>query len=196
MKFLNLNIKYAGRIILTWTFFNLLLNVVGLLVTKLLNKAEYSPLVSITKEFIIPIIIQTVLFSVCLIAAYKWLKNKRFIPYIFVAFQFLVFHIIFFLNLKVNHGIHFVSTFNNLGVRYLSNCGEYLVDILYLYFPINGSFENGLFMPDNAGTFYIHWILLNIVYYFALTWISVKVAKLIFKDKTKPETNNLVEAEG
>jgi hypothetical protein len=56
---------------------------------------------------------------------------------------------------------------------------------LYLYFPINGNFDNGVFQPDNLGTFYIHWILLNIVYYFGLTWISLKAAKINFKKKSK-----------
>ena len=78
--------------------------------------------------------------------------------------------------------MHFESTFNNIGMMYLSNSGQYLVDILYLYFPINGVFENGLFRPDNLGTFYIHWILLNIVYYIALTWMSLRVAKFFFEN--------------
>ena len=79
--------------------------------------------------------------------------------------------------------MHFETTFNNIGLKYLSNTGQYLIDILYLYFPINGNFENGLFQPDNLGTFYIHWILLNIVYYLGLTWISIQVARFFFENK-------------
>jgi len=33
------------------------------------------------------------------------------------------------------------------------------------------------------GTFYIHWILLNIVYFIALTWISLRVAKFFFENR-------------
>jgi hypothetical protein len=92
--------------------------------------------------------------------------------------------------LKINNGFHFVTTFNNLGLKYLSLCGQYLIDILYLYFPINGNFENNLFMPANLGTFYIHWILLNLVYYFALTCITIITVKYLFVKKIKIKKYN------
>jgi hypothetical protein len=189
MKVSKPEIRYLGQLILTWTIINLLLNLIGLFIAKLLSGVEYSNINNIKIEFILPLVIQSFLFSACLMAAYQFLKNRKYVDYIFVAFQFVVFHLIFFLNLRIHQGIHFESTFNNIGMRYLSNTGQYLVDILYLYFPINGNFENGLFKPDNLGTFYIHWILLNIVYYFALTWISIKVARFFFK--IKPEVHSV-----
>jgi hypothetical protein len=199
MKVLKSDFKYLARLILTWTFLNLILNLLGLFMTKHLNKAEYTPLDNVTKEFIIPLIVQVALFSLCLFVAWKWMKERKFVPYLFAAFQFVIFHLIFFLNLKVHQGIHFESTFNNIGLKYLSNSGQYLIDILYLYFPINGNFDNGLFMPEKLGTFYIHWILLNIVYYIALTWITLQVSRLLFerKDKiqAKPEENELSESQ-
>jgi len=183
MKVSKPEIKYLSQTILTWTFLNLSLNMIGLFITKRLNEAEFSYIDSIKNEFVVPLVIQTLIFGICLTAACMFLANKKFKEYLFVAFQFVVFHIIFFLNLKIHHGMHFESTFNNIGMRYLSNSGQYLVDILYLYFPINGMFENGLFRPDNLGTFYIHWILLNIVYFIALTWISLRVAKFFFENR-------------
>jgi len=188
MKVSKPEIKYLSQTILTWTFINLLLNMIGLFITKQLNEADFSKIDSIKNEFVIPLVIQSLIFGICLTAACMLLANKRFKEYLFVAFQFVVFHFIFFLNLKIHNGVHFESTFHNIGMRYLSNCGQYLVDILYLYFPINGVFENGLFRPDNLGTFYIHWILLNIVYYIALTWISLQIVKLFLKitKKVKP----------
>ena len=187
MKVSKPEIKYLSQTILTWTFLNLSLNMIGLFITKRLNEAEYSKIDSIKNEFIIPLVIQSLIFGICLTAACMLLTNKRFKEYLFVAFQFVVFHIIFFLNLKIHHGMHFESTFSNIGMRYLSNSGQYLVDILYLYFPINGIFENGLFRPDNLGTFYIHWILLNILYYIGLTWMSLKVAKFFFENRKEAE---------
>ena len=183
MKVTKPEIKYLGQLIFTWTFLYLSLNMIGLFITKLLNGAEFSYIDSVRNEFVIPLIIQTLLFGICLTAGYLLLKRKKYTAYIFVAFQFIVFHIIFFLNLKIHHGMHFETTFNNIGLKYLSNTGQYLIDILYLYFPINGNFENGLFQPDNLGTFYIHWILLNIVYYLGLTWISIQVARFFFENK-------------
>jgi len=185
MKVSTSEIKSLVRTILSWTFLNISLNMIGLFITKLLNNAEFTYFESITNEFVKPLIVQSLLFSICLTVAFAFLKNKKYVPFVFVAFQFLVFHVIFFLNLKINHGLHFESTFTNPGLSYLSYCGQYLVDILYLFFPISGIFENGLFKPDNIGTFYIHWILLNIVYYFALTWLSLKVANFFFENKTE-----------
>lgn len=179
MKVSKPDIKYVSQLIITWTFLNLSFNMIGLFITKLLNKAEFSYIDNIKVEFVIPLVIQSLLFGVCLTAAFMWIKNRKYVDYAFVAFQFIMFHFIFFLNLKIHHGLHFESTYTNIGLRYLSNCGQYLVDILYLYFPINGIFENGLFKPDHLGNFYIHWILLNIVYYFALTWMSIKVTKYL-----------------
>ena len=188
MKIYKLEIKYLVRIIIIWTILNLALNAIGLFITKLLNQAEFTHFVSVANEFVKPLIIQSMLFAICLTVAYAFMKNKKYVPYIFVAFQFVIFHIIFFINLKIHHGLHFESTFSNPGLSYLSYSGQYLIDILYLYFPINGNFDNGIFQPDNLGTFYIHWILLNIVYYIGLTWISLKVAKFNFKKKSKTLT--------
>lgn len=197
MKISKLDIKYLVQMIFTWTFLNLALNMIGLFITKLLNRSEYSYMNSIKNEFVIPLVFQTVLFTICFAVAVLWIRNKKFVPYIFVAFQLVVFHIIFFLNMKINPVIHFETTYSNLGLRYLSNSGQYLIDILYLYFPIDGYFENGLFVPQNIGKFYVHWILLTLVYYFALTWISVKVSNFFFnsnpKIQAKPEVENGTE---
>ncbi|HJV78563.1 MAG TPA: hypothetical protein VJ602_09280 [Paludibacter sp.] len=193
MKISKQETKYLGQLILTWTLINLAFNVFGLFITKLLNELEFAHIENIANEFIRPLAIQSFLFSICLSGGYLVLKNKRIAFYTFGGFQFLIFHIIFVLNLKIHHGIHFESTFNNAGMVYLSYCGQYLVDILYIYFPVNGNFENGAFMPSNIGTFYIHWILLNIIYYFAITWISIKVTKFFFGSKTEIKTKSQIE---
>lgn len=187
MKVSKPEFKYLGQSILTWTFLNLSLNMIGLFITKLLNEAEFSYIENIKNEFVMPMVIQSLLFGVCITAATIWLKEKKYKDYIFVAFQIIVFHIIFFLNLRIHHGMHFETTFNNIGLRYLSYSGQYFIDILYLYFPINGNFEFGLFQPDNLATFYIHWIFLNIAYYIGLTWLSIKVAGFFFDNEKEEE---------
>ncbi len=199
MKISKQETKYLGQIILTWTLINLAFNIFGLFITKLLNELEFAHIENIANEFIKPLAIQSFLFIICLSGAYLVLKYKKIALYAFGGFQFLIFHIIFVLNLKIHHGIHFESTFNNAGMVYLSYCGQYLVDILYIYFPVNGNFENGAFMPSNIGTFYIHWILLDIIYYFAITWISIKVTKFFFGSnaeiQTKPQIENPADQE-
>ena len=183
MKIAKSDIGFILKLILIWAFANLTLNMFGLWFTKLLNPVEFSYLDSIKYEFVKPLLIQLLLFSVSTTIAYLFLKNKKLALYGFVALQFIAFHVIFFLNVKIHHGMHFATTFNNHGLQYLSFCGQYLVDILYLYFPINGNFENGLFVPDNIATFYIHWILLNIIYYAGLTWLSIRLLKYFSEDK-------------
>lgn len=183
MKIQKFEIKYLSQLIITWTFINLSLNMLGLLITKLLNEAEYTYIDNITNEFIKPLAIQSLAFGVCVSIAFLVLKNKKIAQFAFILVQFVVFHIIFILNLKIHHGLHFQSTFNNNGLLYLSYCGQYLIDVLYLYFPINGNFDNGLFLPSNIGTFYLHWIFLNLAYYAGLTWISIKAAKYFLDSK-------------
>ena len=80
MKISKLDLKYLVQMIFTWTFLNLALNMIGLFITKLLNKTEYSYLNSIKNEFVIPLVIQTVLFTICLAAAVLWIRNKKFVP--------------------------------------------------------------------------------------------------------------------
>ena len=188
MKITKKEMQYLGKTLLTWTFVDLTVNLLGLWFTKLLNKAENVYPENIFYEFVKPILIQSALFGICITIAFMFLKNKKLAHYTFVVFQFVVFHIIFFLNLRIHQGIHFESTFNNPGIIYLSYSGQYLIDILYLYFPINGNFKYGMFMPDNIGTFYLHWILLNILYYFGITWVTIKTVKLLFNDKLEQES--------
>lgn len=187
MKLNKSEITYLVQIIGIWAFINLIFNMFGLWFTKLLNPEEFSYLDSVGREFVKPLVIQLLIFAICSTATYVFLKKKKLAFYSFVAVQFVVFHVIFLLNFKFNNGMHFASTFANPGIQYLSYCGQYLVDVLYLYFPINGNFDNGMFAPTNIGTFYIHWIILNIVYYLFLTWISIITTKYFFE--TKVEVN-------
>lgn len=185
MKILKSEIKYLITTILTWAFINFIANILGMWLTKLLNKTAFSYPENVLNEFIAPILIQSLLFGICTSVAYIFLKKKNLAFYIYVVFQFVAFHIIFAINSGFHNGIFFQSTFDDPGIIYLSYCGSYLIDILYLYFPINGFFENGVFMPTNVGTFYVHWFLLPLIYFLVITWISVSILKLVFKDNTK-----------
>ena len=177
-------ISYLVKTILTFTFINYAANLFGLWITKALNEAVYEFPENILNEFALPILIQSLMFGICFGVTYYFLKKKSLAQFAFAAFQFVVFHIIFFLNLKINHGLHFVSSFGNIGLKYLTYCGQYLVDVLYLYFPVNGNFLGGVFAPDKLGTFYIHWILLNILYYAAIGWLAVVASKHFFNETT------------
>lgn len=190
MQISKLEFKPFIQVVLTWTFINFAANLIGLWVTKLLNEAAYEYPENVFNEFAKPVLVQSLLFGICFALALMFLKKKNIAHYAFAAFQLIVFHLIFFFSLKINHGLHFVSSFNNIGLKYLSYFGQYLIDTLYLYFPVNGNFQNGTFAPDNLGTFYIHWIFLNIGYYFAISWLSIKTAKYFLGTKTVFETDS------
>lgn len=170
---------------LSFTFINYAANLFGLWISKMLNEAAYEYPENLWNEFIFPILIQSIIFGICFSIAHYFFKKKTLAQYAMCGFQFVVFHIIFILNLKISHGLHFVSSFGNFGLKYLTYFGQYLTDILYLYFPINGNFQAGVFAPEKIGTFYIHWILLNLVYYAAIGWLSVATANHFFNDTPK-----------
>ena len=100
MKISKSEIWYLIQLLLTWTFINLTLNMFGLWFTKLLNPEEFVYLDSIRYEFVKPLVIQSVIFGVCTAIAYLFMKKKKTALYCFVAFQFLVFQVVFFLNIK------------------------------------------------------------------------------------------------
>lgn len=195
MKISKPKISYLIRLVLIWTYFNFAANLLGLLITKFLTKNEYAYPGNIFNEFFGPILFQSLLFGLCFSITFWFTEKKNLALYIFVAIQFLVFHIILLMNLAIHNGLHFISSFDDPGLRYLSYCGQYLIDILYLYFPIGGYFDNGKFLTDNVGNFYIHWILLVLVYYLVITWVSSRTDKLLFGKgekirKIQPETEN------
>lgn len=168
---------------LYWAFINLTLNLIGLWIAKLLNQTLYEYPDNVLFEFFAPILVQSLVFGLFFGLATSFFKKHRLSKFAFVAVQFVVFHLIFIFNLRFSHGIHFVTSYHNIGLKYLSYFGQYFTDILYLYFPITGNFQNGIFAPDNLGTFYIHWILLNLIYYFGISWLSVKAYTLFSSKK-------------
>jgi hypothetical protein len=190
MKILKSEIKYLFFLILTFAIINMLTNLLGLWIAKLLKANDLAHLDSILKEFVRPIGIQTLLFAIATSASFLFLKNKNLALYAFAAFQTIVFHIIFFANIKFSHGMHFITSMKGVGIKYLSYNGQYFTDLLCLRFPMKGTFDENVFLPFNIGAFYIHWILLNIVYYLAIAWLSIKLVNLItIKGK---ESNQLV----
>ena len=185
MNLSKLELKRILLITTCWTVLNFIANTIGLWIPKIFIKSAYVPLQSLFVEFIQPVFVQSIFFGVCFAIGRIYLKNKNLSKYIFAAFQFVVFHVIFLLNLKFQDGIHFSTTFKSFGLRYLSYFGQYLTDILYVRFPIDGYYLNGAFAPSNLGTFYIHWIFMNILYYLAISWLAVFVAnKIILKESS------------
>lgn len=187
--------------IAAWVFLNFTFNLLGLWFSKLLDKAGFNYLQSISNEFVKPLIIQSGIFIVIYIIAYAFLKNRKITVYIFTLFQFLIFHVIFIINLNSSHMLHFETSLDDWGLEYLSNMGQYFVDILYIYLPLEGIFQNGSFIPRNTGVFYLEWIFLVLIYFGAITWLSTKAVQFFFASKsnaiksveTEPKIETVVE---
>ena len=123
MKITKTDISYLVQNIFVWLFINFSFNLLGLWISKLLDKAGFNYLQSITNEFVKPLLIQSAVFIIIFILAYVFLKNRKITLYIFTLFQVLAFHIIFVINLSTNHMIHFETTLDDWGLEYLSNMG-------------------------------------------------------------------------
>lgn len=188
MKITKTDINYLIKNIFTWIFLNFSFNLIGLWFSKLLDRAGFNYLQSISNEFVKPILIQSGVFVIIFIIAYAFLKNRKITIYIFTLFQLLVFHIIFLINLNSTHMIHFETTLDDWGLQYLSNMGQYFVDILYIYLPLEGIFKNGSFIPRNTGVFYLEWIFLVLIYFGAISWLTKKSVQFFFHHKNRAES--------
>jgi len=184
MKITKSEIKYPGLLILVFSILNILTNFLGLWIAKLLKANDLAHLDSFFKEFVRPIGIQMLLFALVTSAVFLFFRRRKFVFYAFAVIQTVVFHIIFFLNVSTAHSIHFITSINGVGIKYLSFFGQYLIDLLYLRFPLKGTFDETVFLPFNIGTFYIHWILLNLIYYFVITWLAIILTNTFTKKRT------------
>lgn len=173
------DINYLIKNILTWTFLNFSFNLIGLWISKLIDKEGFNYIANISNEFVQPLLIQAFLFAIIFSIAYVFLNNRKLTIYVFVLIQVIVFHLIFVLNLKTTNMIHFETLLDDSGLKYLSNMGQYLVDILYIYVPLEGIFKNNVFIPKNTGLFYLQWIFLVLLYFAFVSYLTPKVINFI-----------------
>ncbi len=186
-------IYHIGNRLFFWTMLNFSLNLFGLWFSKILLKENFIFLESVRNEFIIPLVIQSVLFGICFGIAYFILKNKKISWLAFGAFQFLALHIAFLSGLKFVGGIHFETTISHLGLRYLGYQGQYLIDFLFISKPLDGNFENGIFKPENSFLFYTIWVFSISLYFVGISWVSEKISEFFGFEKIKKENKNKTE---
>jgi len=160
---------------------NFSLNLFGLWFSKLILKENFIFLESIKNEFVIPIILQSLIFGLCYGIAYILLKNNKLKWLAFGAYQLIALNIAFLSGLKFSGGIHFESTISHLGLRYLGFNGQYLVDFIFTNKPLNGDFENGIFKPESTALFYLIWVFAVNVYFVIISWLNEQLA-LFFGD--------------
>lgn len=168
-----------------FTVLNFSLNLVGLWFNKLITKENFLYPDSISNEFVIPIIIQSIVFGLSFAAATILLKNKKFTLLAFAAVQFVLLHLAFITGLKFTGGVHFETLINHVGLRYLSYNGQYLVEVLFTNKPLNGNFENGVFAPLSTLQLYFQWIISILIYYISISWLNEKISSFFSVNKSK-----------
>ena len=168
-----------------FTVLNFSLNLVGLWFNKLITKENFLYPESISNEFVIPIIIQSIVFGLSFAAATIFLKNKKFTWLAFAAVQLVLLHLAFIMGLKFTGGMHFETLINHSGLRYLSYNGQYLVEVLFTNKPLNGNFENGVFAPLSTLQLYFQWIISILIYYISLSWLNEKISSFFSVNKSK-----------
>ncbi len=174
--------------IFVFAYLDFALNLIGLFINKIISKNEFIYIQQISSELLKPVFIQTVVFALCLILAYLFFKRKTITYYAFTIVQTVIFHIIFAANLRSHNGLIFGCQLKNQGLQCLSNNGQYLTDLMSLFKPLNGNFDGGLFIPASAGLFYVEWILLVLIYFAVLTWLTKIVSNFLFDKSTDNQT--------
>jgi hypothetical protein len=185
-------IYHIGNRLFFWTLINFSFNLFGLWFSKIILKENFIFPESIQNEFIIPILIQSLLFGVCFGTAFIFLKNKKFSWLAFGVVQFFALHIAFFSGIKFVGGLHFETSIAHVGLRYLSYQGQYLIDFIFTNKPLSGNFDNGLFKPDSTSLFYLIWVFSISAYYLVISWFNEQLVLFFTSNKTKNEVNNEV----
>jgi len=187
MKLTGKDFVNIARISMVWLLLNIFLNIAGLFISKTFGEESFTFFNSILSEFSRPLFYQFLSFVAITIVA-EWLLSKfKLRNYLFPALQFVVFNLIFLFGLKFSGGIHFESSFSSLGIKYMGNFGQYLVDTFYLIYPAPGNYDNGIFAPYSTGMFYLHWVILYSAYYFMLSWLTGVTDKFFFGVADKKE---------
>lgn len=172
-----------------WSFLNIFFNILGLFINKIAAGVDFIFLNNIYLEFVLPILVQNIAFLFCILFGILFISKTKWIPYLFPGLQFLVFHIIFFSNLHFKNGLHFVAKFDGFSVKYLGYFGQHLVDTITLSISLNGSFNSGVFAPDNLGAFYFCFIFLILLYYILLTTFSALTVNFFSPIKYDKDAN-------
>jgi hypothetical protein len=169
---INKDIKYVGGTIVIWGTVNLFLNLFGLWTVEQLADTAYPTDIFWHLKYIL---FQLIVFSVLLTVCYLLTKRKRLSMYSFGLFQVFIFHFIFFTNLTRENGkLQFWAETSSWDYTYLEANGQDLVDIVNVLYPMQGLFDEGMFIPDSLFRFYSVWIFLTLVYFFIITWVTEK----------------------
>lgn len=173
-----LNIRFIYSTILIWGSINLFLNLAGLIIKNWLSddfEFRFDPYWH--GKYIA---YQTLTFSFVFISVYFISKQRKIATYSFVVIQLIAFHIIFFNNLVTYENVtRFTTSWPSFELTYLESNGQEIVDIISVYDPMTGTFDDGIFSPEKTFRFYLTWILLPLLYFLAICRLTEYFGKRI-----------------
>ncbi len=168
--------RSIGFPILFWALIDLALNLLGLGLSRLLTpEDQYFP--ADVPFHLSQAGIQVLAFSGSFVLCYFLTKRWRFSIYFFTVIQIIIFHVIFFKNLTIEAGeLQFVADFPSWELTYLQITAQDLVDVVSVFSPMTGIFDDGFFIPNSLFRFYSVEIFLTLLYYFLLSWVTIKIS--------------------
>jgi hypothetical protein len=118
------------------------------------------------------------IFSIFSLMTIKFVDKKYFLFFYPITLT-IIYNLIFIFNLGIDEGqILFLADDSGFSIKYLLINGQTIPDILNSFMPLEGIFDGGIFCPNDTAYFYILWILLPILYYFGLSWITNKIINM------------------
>lgn len=170
--------KSVVKIVLIWSILNLLLNLIGLVIIQLLREDGYQSLTDLL-WYLKNIGFQILIFSLTLFVTYFFIKSLKLYLYFFPLLQLLIFHAIFFIGLEQDETrFYFIASWDSIGMSCLFSNQQGLIDILSIFYPMEGTFDDAVLVPD-LPRFYVVWILLPSIYFFLLTWLTDMIFSFI-----------------
>ncbi len=166
------HIKYLTWTILIWSTINLMFNLIGLGTKELLREND--------SYFDLDILLilkhlgfQSLIFGLSLSISFLLTVKRQVSLYSFPVVQFLIFHFIFLIGLETeDNQYYFVSSWTSFELSYLLFNQQELIDIISVFNPMGGTFEDGVFIVGDLFRLYSVWILLTLIYFFTLTWLT------------------------
>ena len=169
--------------IVLWTILNFLINEIALLLNIVFNPESYFEVDTFLTN-IKYILIQTLIIGLFLLFVNIVLKAKNKSKLIYILFQIVTFHFVFFLNIVRNDNkFSFSTTFDNLGLQYLFLNSTELTFLFNVFIPNYGRYDGGMYIPDSTLIFYISHIVIPILYFIFLSLLTTKTIQFFKFDK-------------
>jgi hypothetical protein len=175
-------IKFIGFTIITWFLWDLLFDLVGVVINALEREVVGDFFFVELKSLLFKLLV----FGVVFIFAFALTRRERLSIYLYVLFQMVIFHFIFIANLTSETGrLQFWARTESWDYKYLEAHLPILSFRLETVYPMYGTYDEGMFIPNSLWLFYFRWIILTLGYLLLVTWLTDQVHRRWFKKAFK-----------